>query len=481
MIKISKVKMNYQKELVGVTSMPQFGWVIDSNERNVVQKTYQIQLSLFRDFSAVLYDSGVVESEESAHVFLKDCILQSATKYYVRVRISDLHDNCSEFSEPVSFVTALLDNREWKAFFITAETELDAKISKGTCLRKDFMVRHGIREAWAFTTALGLYQFYLNGTKVGEDELTPGWTSYHKHLLYQTYNVTNLLKEGRNTAGAMLGAGWYKGVMGFMGRRNNYGTRTAFLGQILIRYEDGATELVCTDDSWRGSDAPVVFSEIYDGEIYNGALEQKGWKEAGFQDIGWRRTEIIDFNKEVLTAQGASRVKQIDRLEAVSIFKTPAGDTCVDFGQNLTGFIIVRAKGRKGEKIELNCFEVLDSQGNAYFANLRSAKETLIYYFGEDGEICWHPSFTFQGFRYARIASWPGQPGKESFTACSVHSELEPAGSFLCSNPDLNQLHHNILWGLKGNFVDIPTDCPSGMRDWAGPEMRRSFPGQHAI
>ncbi len=460
MIRIKSLQLDYHKELIGITTLPQFSWIIESDEKNIVQKTYRLQFSAEHDFMNIIYDTGEVESDESAHVRIHNFDLISATRYYVRVSISAVNGESTGYSEPVSFVTALIDHEEWKASFITAEIDQDADNSKATCLRKEFIVRKGVKEAWAFTTALGLYKFYLNGQKVGEDELTPGWTSYHSHLLYQTYDITDLLKEGRNAAGAMVGAGWYKGKMGFMGFRNHYGRRTAFLGQLIIRYEDGTEDIVITDESWTGSDAPVVFSEIYDGEIYDARLEQAGWNDTYFDETAWKEVSLLDYDKSVLTAQGASRVKMIDKLPAISIFTTPGGDTCIDFGQNLTGWISFHTTGQKDNKIELNCFEVLDSKGNAYFDNLREAKETLIYYFGEDGEIEYHPSFTFQGFRYARIASWPGIPKKEDFTAYSVHSDMEPTGSFHCSNSDLNQLHHNILWGLKGNFVDVPTDCP---------------------
>lgn len=460
MLKIKNVTLNYQKELMGAAAPPQFGWVIESDNRGVIQKAYQLQLSSDNAFNYILYDSGIVESSESAHVLLPDFSMKSAARYYFRVRITATNGESSAYCEPVSFITGLMDNGEWKASFITVETDEDADNSKGTCLRKEFIVKKGIREALAFTTSLGLYKFYLNGEKVGIDELTPGWTSYHKHLLYQTYDITARLKEGTNAAGAMLGAGWYKGKMGFTGHRNHYGTKTAFLGQLLLRYEDGTEDIICSDESWTGSDAPVVFSEIYDGEIYDAGLEQKGWNESGFDDSSWRKTHLVEYDKSVLTSQEASRVRIIEELPVKKLFVTPNGETCLDFGQNMTGWISFRAKGKKGDKIELNCFEVLDADGNAYYDNLRGAKETLIYCFGDEEEIEYHPSFTFQGFQYARIASWPGVPRKEDFVAQVVHSYMEPAGSFECSNPDVNQLHHNVLWGLKGNFVDVPTDCP---------------------
>ena len=306
----------------------------------------------------------------------------------------------------------------------------------------------------------GTVQFLYKWKKVGTDELTPGWTSYLKHLCYQTYDVTNYLREGENAAGAILGAGWYKGKMGFLGLRNNYGTRTAFLAQIVIRYEDGTEEILVTDQSWTGTDAPVVFAEIYDGEIYDASLEIPGWSDAGDVQGDWKEVSVVEFSKEVLYAQGSGKVAEMDQVNAKRIFTTPQGDRVIDFGQNMTGHIRVKAYGKPGDVIELHCFEVLDAEGNVYLDNLRGAKESMKYIFAEEGEVEYSTTFTFMGFQYAKIVSYPGEAKPENFTAYTLHTKMDPTGRLEFSNPDLNQLAHNILWGLKGNFVDVPTDCP---------------------
>ena len=478
MLEIVKVLMDYEKDPVGVEEMPQFSWKLKSDKRNVVQSAYRLQIAENRDFQTPVYDSGRVESSESAHVRPAGtkgdsaAILKSAVRYYVRVRVWTEEEEsgwcCGEF------VTALLDNREWKAPFVSAESAPACREeSRGTLVRGDFSVGKGLTEAYAFTTALGLYQFYLNGSKVGTDEMTPGWTSYRRHLLYQTYDVTGCLKEGINTAGALVGAGWYKGVMGLTRSRNNYGDQTAFAMQMVLRYDDGREEVICTGEDWKGADAPVVFSEIYHGETYDAALEIPGWcggEEAGEDracETGrgeepeiWHKTEIVPFDSSVLHAQGGARVTVIDRIPAKEVFVTPNGETVIDFGQNMAGRICVTGCGRKGDVIELRCFEILDAEGNVYLDNLRKAKTTMKYVFGKDGEITYHPYFTYMGFRYALVISYPGTPTVEAFTAETLHSEMAPAGEITCSNPLLNQLHHNYLWGLKGNFLDVPTDCP---------------------
>lgn len=459
MLEVVRIWMNYEENPVGVAEMPQFGWEINSDKKNVIQKSYRLQIGTDSSFYQLIYDSGEINSSASAHIFIDSVPLKSAAKYFVRVSVFDGLEQSGWCMG--TFVTALLGDTNWKASFVSAETDpADLEESKGTLVRGIFQIKEKVKEAYAYTTALGLYNFYINGKKAGEDEMTPGWTSYRRHLLYQTYEVTDLLKEGANVAGAMLGAGWYKGVMGLTRARNNYGDQTAFAMQLVIRYESGREETVCTDENWLGADAPVTFAEIYHGEIYDASLEIPEWCLALKPAGPWRKTQILSYDSSVLQAQSGCRVKQMDSIPAVELFTTPKGELVLDFGQNLAGRIEVSATGKKGNVIKLRCFEVLDQEGNVYLDNLRKAKTTMKYVFGNDGTITYHPHFTYMGFRYAVILAYPGQPVKEAFIAYSLHSYMEQTGHLTTSNPLLNQLHHNYLWGLKGNFLDVPTDCP---------------------
>ena len=461
MLKITEILMDYEKEQTGMDHMPQLGWKLESDGRNIQQEAYELDIALDQDFCDCVYRSGKVMENASAQIMVKNISLKSMTKYFVRVKVwAGKEESC--WAETF-FVTGILNTQEWKALFITAENDEDAANSKGTYVRKDFCINGKVKEAFVCTTALGLYNFYINGKKVGQDELTPGWTSYRKHLCYQTYEVTDCLKQGENAMGAILAAGWYKGKMGFDGlanTRNHYGDRTAFLAQMAVRYEDGREEIFVTDTSWTGEDAPVIFAEIYDGEIYDARKEIPGWTEPGSNGGNWRAVSAVDYDMNVLTAQGSGKVREMDEVPAKRIFTTPEGDTVIDFGQNMTGHIRVHARGKAGDVIELHCFEVLDAKGNVYLDNLRGAKEAMKYTFAREEEISYAPSFTFMGFQYAKIVSFPGKPEVENFTAYTLHTKMEKTGSFECSNQDLNQLAHNILWGLKGNFVDVPTDCP---------------------
>ena len=460
MLKVIDVKLDYEKNPVGIKKLPSFSWIIESDNSGVFQTHYRIQVLKSDTFDEILFDSGIVDSSESAHVYIEGLALESTTKYYYRVKIKDNHNEESDWSEVGYFVTALLDNAEWIGDFITIETDDDADNSKGTYLRKEIEIKGSIKEAYLHSTALGLYHIYINGEKVGNDELTPGWTSYNKHLLFQTYDITDRLKEGKNCLGAMLGAGWYKGVMGFEWKRNLYGKKTGLLCQLVIKYEDGTKEIIASDESWKGSDSPVIYSEIYDGEIYDSRKEKAGWNLIEFDDNDWTGVNTIDFNKNILYPQASSKVKEMTKVPVKEIIVTPEGDTVIDFGQNLTGWLKFKLEGKEGDVVELRHFEVLDAKGNVYLDNLRNAKQTIKYICSSNEIVTYKPYFTFQGFRYVHVVSYPGDIKPENFVAYAVHSDMEETGTFECSNPDINQLQQNILWSMKGNFLDIPTDCP---------------------
>ena len=468
MLNVTKLTFDHETAPVGLDHAPVFGWQLTGDCRDIRQTMAQLQIAMTPDFAAPVFDQ-VLPGKNSIAVQAAGFAPRALTRYYARVRIkadTAAGLQTSDWSAPGSFVTALLDpEREWRAAFISAEdADTCRESSAGTMVRGDFAVRPGIRAAYACTTALGLYNFYLNGTKVSTDEMTPGWTSYNRRLLYQTYDVTALLHPGTNRAGAMLGAGWYKGVMGLTRARNNYGDRTAFSMQLTLQYDNGTTEIVTTDASWQGTTAPVTFSEIYHGEEYDAALELPGWADAAAPDAApagrWHGVETVTYPAAQLYAQAAGKVSVRNRLPAQRIFTTPAGETVVDFGQNMAGRVEITATGGPGDVAELRCFEELDADGNAYLANLRKARTIMRYKFAQPGTVTWHPQFTYMGFRYALVVQWPGTPRAENFTACTLHTAMEPAGQFQCSEPLVNGLHHNITWGLKSNFLDVPTDCP---------------------
>ncbi|WP_159565327.1 alpha-L-rhamnosidase [Budvicia diplopodorum] len=461
MLAVNKITLNYVEQLDGVESVPVFGWTIDSDRRCVVQQTWQLQISEQACFSTIIHDSGTVNGDQSNHIVVLDLTLKNSWRYYARVKITDNHGEVSNWSDIASFVTGL-PAQHWQAEFISAEQTSDKHLSAGTLLRRPLQLPpiEAIHSVFVHASALGVYNLHLNGQKVGHDELTPGWTSYHHHLLYQTYDLTSLINSQENVLGAMVGAGWYKGDMSFNRYRNYYGERTAFICQVVVNYKDGRQETIVTDLSWQAADAPVLFSEIYDGEIYDARQEKTGWDTVNFDASGWRDVEIVRASKAVLRAQGCATIQHIDTLAPVALLTTPQGDTVIDFGQNLSGWVEFTVQGKAGDKVVLRHFEVLDASGNVYLENLRTAKQRIEYILKGNQPERYHPHFTFQGFRYVKVESWPGTIDLENIRVQVLHSNMQQTGTFSCSNVDLNQLHSNILWGLKGNFVDVPTDCP---------------------
>ena len=462
MLAVTRLTLNQESALSGVQELPVLGWEIESHNRNVRQTAYRIQISHQQNFDNILLRGEWQESDCSNNVPLMELMLTSSQHYFIRVQVRDNYGETSNWSSPAEMISGVLYTHEWQADFISAETPADKDQSVGTLLRKSFVLNctEDIQSAFIHVSALGLYELHLNGQKVGEDALTPGWTSYHNHLLYQTYNLTSHLEKGENVIGAIAGAGWYKGDMGFSRHRNYYGEQTAFISQLVINYKDGSQEVVVSDESWKCHDSAILFSEIYDGEIYDARREIPGWCAKGFSDNAWRPVSRVTHDKSTLVAQGSNTVRKMEELKPVRLITTPQGDTVMDFGQNLSGWVEFTVRGNAGDKVVLRHFEVLDAQGNVYLDNLRTATQRTEYVLKGEGEETWHPHFTWQGFRFVKIEEYPAPLDLNNFTAIVLHSAMEQTGYFACSNPELNQLHHNILWGLKGNFVDVPTDCP---------------------
>ena len=467
MLKVLEPRCEYRVNPLGIfTGEPRFSWKIGTDKERVMQSAYTLQVSPKKDFSEDLLDSGLVESGDSHLVSLKGEHFSSSTRYYWRVKI---RVNCglekSEFEEsPWSdiawFETSLLYNSEWKAVFISAEDERAAAFSEGTCLRREFSLSKKIKNARLYASARGIYEAWCNGKKVGDEVLAPGFTEYGKRILFQTYDVTDLLKEGKNALGFMVGPGWYKGDMaGWIGHRNHFGKRTAIIAQLLLEYEDGARETIASDATWKSSKAPVIYSEIYHGETYDARLEEKLWSEAGFQGT-WKPVFVESTDVSILVPADGLPVKEHEIFKPISFFTTPGGDRVIDFGQNISGYVRFRVQGKAGDKLKFRHSEILDGEGNFYTENLRSARQTIEYTLKGGGEETYSPHFTFQGFRYIAVDEFPGPIDVNAFEAVAVYSDMKTIGSFTSSDELLNQFVSNVKWSMKDNFVDIPTDCP---------------------
>ena len=437
---------------------PRFSWKISSGVKNTLQTNYEIRLGKTAVLGSKPFWTSSKGVEQSVLIPYDGPELGSKTKYFWQVRVKDNHGNTSAWSAVQYFQTGL-KSADWTAKWITVDGKDSSKISP--LFRKEVSLTKAIRSAMIYITAKGLYEANINGKRVSDHYFAPGWTSYRKHLQYQVYDVTSSLKKGANAIGVTLGDGWYKGRIGFGGQHNFYGDTRALLLQLEVEYTDGTKEIINSDESWKSSNGPIMASDVYDGETYDARREKKGWTAAAYQeDASWKTVRVIEKGTEQLVGMSGPLVKKHETFKALKIFKTPQGETVVDFGQNLVGWVMLKAKGPSGTKITLSHTEVLDKAGNFYQENLRTAK-AQDHYILSDGEAqVFEPHFTFQGFRYVRVEGYPGELKLDDLTAVALYSDMEATGKFSTSNPLLNQLQHNIQWGQKGNFVDVPTDCP---------------------
>ena len=464
---VTNLRCEYKVDPLGIdVRKPRLSWELVSAEKGVMQTSYEVRVAASEAELAKgksLWDSGKHASDASIQVEYGGPALASEQIYYWQVRVADNHGHSSDWSKTARWEMGLLEATDWKARWITPDlTEDETKSNPSPMMRREFSVnaKKKIERARLYASAMGLYELELNGKRVGEEYFTPGWTAYDFRYQYETYDVTGQLKSGANCLGAMLGDGWFRGRSGWEKRRNLYGKKLALLAQLVIRYTDGTEEMVTSDEKWKAATGAIMWSDIYDGEEYDARLEKAGWSAAGFDDKDWKGVVAMDAPKTRIVAPAGPPVKKIEELKVAKIFKTPAGDTVLDMGQNMVGWVKFRVTAPAGTTIALRHAEVLDKSGNFYTANLRTAKETIRYTTRGGGTEVYEPHFTFQGFRYVAVSGWPGEVKPEDFTGVVVHSAMERTGTFESSSTLLNQLEHNIIWGQKGNFVDVPTDCP---------------------
>lgn len=434
------LKTEYRVNPIGLTVRnPRFSWKIRAEEKNTRQKSCRITVT---GCGKTVWDAEY-ETEESVLVPYAGEPLVPETLYHVKIEVTDNHENTA--AGELSFETGVFSAADFSANMITHNWGPEETACP--VFWKQFEMNKPVKQARLYASAQGVYELSLNQMRVGEERMTPGWTSYHHRLQYQIYDVTGMLGK-QNLIEMTVGNGWYKGLFGFYCRPNIYGDKVGAFAELHITFEDGTRTVIATDESWKVKTGEIRYSEIYMGETIDTCLAEV--KEG---DV-----TVKDFDKNVLTAQENEPVRITERIPGRSMTVTPKGEKIIDFGQNITGVVELKVRGRKGQKIVIRHAETLDKEGNFYAETLRQAKSVDTFICNGEEQI-FLPHFTFHGFRYISVEGLE-EPSPEQFTACVMHSDMEKTGSFTCSNPKVNQLQSNIAWSQRDNFLDIPTDCP---------------------
>lgn len=507
---------------------PYLSWQLSGKGHNIQQTAYEIRLAAIDPVDATSlspatpspnpanpairgisklpahpWSSGKIYSSQSINIRYNGPPLEPATKYSWQVRVWDNRGQSSPWSIPAFFQTGLQHPSNWIAQWILPGFHEDSTNRPPPVFRKTFMIEKKVRFATLFITAHGLYEATMNGQRIGNALFTPGWTSYHRRLQYQCYDLTSQLRKGNNQVQVTVGDGWWRGVFGGAMTHDHYGKDAALLFQLQIVYTDGGRGMLVSDSSWQSATGSIRYADLYNGEIYDARIEDSAWAGVrvadsdGPADSG--HLAIPDsiggiYAKNNLVATISEPVTRQQTLHPIKVFTDPKGEQLIDFGQNISGWVRFRPVGQPGDTITITHAEALDKDGNFYTGNLRAAKAQDVYILNPStsssqlptadppknptstlqsstsSPLSLEPHFTFHGFRYARVEGWRGALHPDDFEAIALSSNLQHTGDFTCSNPLLNQLQHNIVWSQQDNFLDIPTDCPqrSERYGWTG-------------
>ena len=471
-VRVTGLRVEYLKDPWGVdVTQPRFFWSMETDLRGMRQAAWQVEVASSEEKLLAgkpdMWNSGQVISDTSIQVVYAGRPLESDHTYFWHVRIWDSNGR-SHLSRPARWRTGLFHPSDWHARWIGLDTlsagddtaALHRRLA-ARYLRKSFRLQGKIREATAYVTGLGSFEFYLNGKKVGNQVLAPALSDYDKRCYYLTFDVTPYLQEGENAAGMVLGNGRFFAPRTTVPvRTRDYGLPRAIC-QIIIRYEDGRRQLVVSDTSWKVTDqGPVRSNNEYDGEEYDARRELGGWTRPGYDDRRWPPASPMESPGGLLQAQPIPPLIVTDTLQPVAMWQVRPGIFLFDMGQNMVGWARLKVRGRRGDTVRLRFAERLRPDGGLFTANLRTALATDLYILRGEGEEVWQPRFTYHGFRYVEVTGYPGVPDLTTVTGLVVHDRLERTGTFNCSDTLVNAIYRNAVWGIRGNYRSIPTDCP---------------------
>lgn len=470
---------------------PRLSWEITAPGRGVMQTAYEILVASsaekLKNNDGDLWNSGKISSDSTIDVQYRGTPLQSRSDCYWKVRVWLNNKKDSVWSEPAHWSVGLLHPADWSAkwtgldtFFVNdsphaVHTRLSARY-----FRKNFSADKKIKKAMVYVSGLGIYQLYIDGKKIGDEELSPDPTQYNKRVFYNTFDVTDQISKGDNAIGTILGNGRFFTMR--WGRSNippimNFGYPKMLL-QLEITYDDGTVQKIVSDSTWKvTANGPVLANNEYDGEQYDATKEMPGWSKPGFDDSKWMSAQLVQAPCNKIEAQMDPLITVMDSIKPKSVFQIAPGKYIVDMGQNMVGWAHLKiADGKKGDTVTMRFAERLKPDSSLYTANLRAA-ECTDRYIMKDGDQGWEPHFTYHGFRYVEVTGYPGKLTSDDIEGKVVYDNLKTTGSFTTSNDVINQVYHNAYWGIRGNYRGMPTDCPQ--RDermgWLGDRAVGSF------
>ena len=491
---VTELSIEHQHQPLGIDcASPRFGWKLKSDRQNVKQTAYRLVLSANGQMVA---DTGKVESDQSIEVTVGSLVVSPKTTYEVALTVWDNHDQIahtqstfesgrmglpfqSSWVEPEQEPTPSTMESERTGDTIRKDAiPVDAQGNRtyeefrpAQYIRIPFQTTKPVRRARIYATAHGLYRLEVNGIRPDDREFAPENTSYNKLLQYQTYDITHLLRRGENVIGVILADGWWVGRVGTTGDSCQYGNTVGLLLDAEIEYMDGSIACV-TGEQGVSSTGPIIFSDLFVGEKYDARQEWENWSTPGYPADGWTPVEKKAYPKHNLIGQIAPPVKPVRVFRPAALFTAPSGDLILDVGQVLAGNMEISLVTHAGHTIKLEHFEVLDKDGNYFNSILNVNKDQTDIYITKEGAQTYRPAFTYHGFRYVRISSWPGEISVNHFMVYAFSSEMDDIGTFHTSDPRLNQLQSNICWSQISNTISIPTDCPQREKaGWTGDIM----------
>lgn len=470
---------------------PRLTWTVKSAERNQSQAAYRILVAGSKENltagKADLWDSGKVESGRSLNITYKGKPLTSGMRCFWKVRLWDKHGNAGPWSRPAHWEMGLMNSGDWTGEWIndgepTPDKDEDFyKDDPAPLFRREFETGKSVKRARLYISGLGYYEARLDGKRIGDHVLDPGWTDYAERVYYSTYDLTSRLKEGKHTIGVILGNGWYNPLplrmWGHLNLREHLPVgRPRFIAQLNIQYTDGTRQSIVTDKSWKVSDGPILRNNVYLGEVYDARKEKPGWDMPAYDDSQWRNASLATEPLGPLEAQPLPPIRITSKLRPVNVSEPKDGVYVFDMGQNFAGWARLRVKGPAGTKVKMRFGELLHKDGTvntltAVCGQIKRdgrggpgapdvAEQCNTYILNGRGEEVYTPSFTFHGFRYAEVTGYPGKPPKDAIVGLRLNTDVETAGSFACSNELFNRIQKNCLWTFLGNIFSVQSDCP---------------------